>query len=124
MSWFVAASGKRGRSPKFSDTAIQFCLTIKNLFRLALRQTTGFFAQSQLVLDCGDQYPTSARCAAANAVWMCRWRAALAELACTYWLTPQASSSLAKASGSAKKHGAERRRQWRKLQIVIDAQTL
>ena len=41
MSWFAAASGKRGRSPKFSDAAIQFCLTLKNLFGLALRQTTG-----------------------------------------------------------------------------------
>ena len=44
--------------------------------------------------------------------------------ACTYWLTPQASSSLAKASGSAKKHGPERCRQWRKLHISIDAQVL
>ena len=42
MSWFPAASGKRGRSPQFSDEAIQFYLTIKNLFGLALRQTTGF----------------------------------------------------------------------------------
>ena len=41
MAWFAAASGKRGRSPKFSDAAIQFCLTLKNLFGLALRQTTG-----------------------------------------------------------------------------------
>ncbi|MBB2776509.1 UNVERIFIED_ORG: hypothetical protein HNP28_001824 [Comamonas terrigena] len=37
MSWFAAGSGKRGRSPQFSDAAIQFCLTIKNLFCLALR---------------------------------------------------------------------------------------
>ena len=41
VSWFAAASGKRGRSPKFSDAAIQFCLTLKNLFGLALGQTTG-----------------------------------------------------------------------------------
>ena len=34
MSWFAAASGKRGRSPQFSDAAIQLCLTIKNLFGL------------------------------------------------------------------------------------------
>ncbi|SER73700.1 Transposase DDE domain-containing protein [Giesbergeria anulus] len=27
MAWFAAASGKRWRSPKFSDAAIQFCLT-------------------------------------------------------------------------------------------------
>ena len=50
MSWFAAASGKRGRSPQFSDAAIQFCLTIKNLFGLALRQTTDF-VQSLLALS-------------------------------------------------------------------------
>ncbi|MEG0971138.1 MAG: transposase, partial [Acidaminococcaceae bacterium] len=38
MCGFAAASGKRGRSPKFSAAAIQFCLTLKNLFGLALRQ--------------------------------------------------------------------------------------
>lgn len=42
MYWFVVANGKRGGSPQFSDAAIQFYLIIKNLFRLALRQTTGF----------------------------------------------------------------------------------
>jgi hypothetical protein len=42
--WFAAASGKRGRSPKFSDAAMQFCLTIENLFGLALRQAMGFAA--------------------------------------------------------------------------------
>ena len=50
MSWFAAISGKRGRSPQLSDAAIQFCLTIKNLFGLALRQTTGF-VQSLLALS-------------------------------------------------------------------------
>lgn len=44
MTWFAACNGKRGRSPKFSDAAIQFCLTLKNLFGLALRQTTGLVA--------------------------------------------------------------------------------
>lgn len=40
MCWFAAASGKRQRSPKFLDAAIQFCLTLENLFGLALRQIT------------------------------------------------------------------------------------
>jgi hypothetical protein len=55
MVWFAAASGKRGRSPKFSDAAIQFCLTLKNLFGLALRQTTGL-VESVLQL-CGLAWP-------------------------------------------------------------------
>ena len=42
MAWFAAPTGKRGRSPTFSDAAIQFCLSIKNLLGLALRQALGF----------------------------------------------------------------------------------
>jgi len=34
-------SGKRGRSQRFSDEAIQFCLSIKCLFTLPLRQAMG-----------------------------------------------------------------------------------
>lgn len=44
MSWEAAPSGKRGRQPRFSDAAIQVCLTLKVLFGLPLRQTTGFVA--------------------------------------------------------------------------------
>ena len=41
MNWHGQASGKRGRSPTFSDEAIQFCLSIKCLFSLPLRQAMG-----------------------------------------------------------------------------------
>ena len=42
MVWTPPPSGKRGRQPQFSDAAIQTCLTLKVLFGLPLRQTTGF----------------------------------------------------------------------------------
>lgn len=41
LTWAAEPTGKRGRNPTFSDAAIQFCLTIKCLFGLALRQATG-----------------------------------------------------------------------------------
>jgi len=41
-TWEAAPTGKRGRRPDYSDTAIQTCLTMKVLFGMALRQTTGF----------------------------------------------------------------------------------
>ena len=41
LQWSGLASGKRGRPSLFSDAAIQFCLTIKCLFGLALRQAMG-----------------------------------------------------------------------------------
>ncbi len=42
MTWEAAPTGKRGRQPDYSDAAIQTCLTMKVLFGMALRQTTGF----------------------------------------------------------------------------------
>jgi predicted double-glycine peptidase len=41
MQWYAPASGKRGCQRTFSDAAIQFCLSIKCLFGLALRQSLG-----------------------------------------------------------------------------------
>ncbi|WP_349306288.1 transposase [Pseudomonas sp. GX19020] len=49
MTWEAAPSGKRGRQRDYSDAAIQTCLTMKVLFGMALRQTTGF-VESQLRL--------------------------------------------------------------------------
>ena len=42
MVWTPPPSGKRGRQQQFSDAAIQTCLTLKVLFGMPLRQTTGF----------------------------------------------------------------------------------
>ena len=42
--WHVAPWGKRGGQPVYSSAAIQACLTIKVLFGLPLRHTTGFVA--------------------------------------------------------------------------------
>ena len=33
---------KRGRPTRYSDLAIEFCLTVKALFKLSLRATQGF----------------------------------------------------------------------------------
>ena len=44
MIWLAPHDGSPGRPALFSDAAIQFCLTIKVLFKLPLRQTTGMVA--------------------------------------------------------------------------------
>jgi hypothetical protein len=42
MVWEAEPCSKRGRQQAYSDVAIQACLTIKVLFGLPLRLTTGF----------------------------------------------------------------------------------
>ena len=124
MQWFAAASGKRGRSPKFSDAAIQFCLTIKNLFGLALRQAVGF-VESLLKLS-GLHWPVP------DFSTLCRRQRSL-QVHVPYRSSQAGLHLLVDSTGikflgegewKCKKHGAERRRQWRKLHIGIDAQTL
>jgi hypothetical protein len=51
MTWEAAPTGKRGRPPDYSDAAIQTCLTMKVLFGMALRQTTGFVESLLQLID-------------------------------------------------------------------------
>ncbi len=44
MEWLAAPSGRPGRPQTFPDAAIQFCLSLKVLFGLALRQPIGLVA--------------------------------------------------------------------------------
>ena len=41
MAWLAPHEGLPGRPSVFSDAAIRFCLSIKVLFKLPLRQTAG-----------------------------------------------------------------------------------
>jgi len=41
MEWCASPDGRPGRPLRFSDRAIEFCLTLKGLFQLPLRQVTG-----------------------------------------------------------------------------------
>lgn len=41
MTWDAVPTGRRGHQQTYSDAAIQTCLSMKVLFRIALRQTTG-----------------------------------------------------------------------------------
>ncbi len=124
MAWAGAPSGQRGRSPLFSDAAIQFCLMIKNLYGLALRQTTGMVRSllrlAGLDWDVPD-FSTLSR------------RQKHLQVTLTYQRRGEALHLLIDSTGikmlgegewKRKKHGADYRRQWRKVHLGIDAQTL
>ena len=124
LQWSGLASGKRGRTPLFSDAAIQFCLTIKALFGLALRQAMGM-VESLLKLA-GLPWPVP------DYSTVCRRQKTL-KVRISYRPAAQGLHLLVDSTGlkmmgegewKRKKHGAEYRRQWRKLHIGIDAQTM
>ncbi len=124
MQWLGTPSGKRGRSPTFSDAAIQFCLSIKCLFGQPLRQALGM-VQSLLRLAKLDwRVPDFST--------VCRRQKTL-RVELSYQPSKSPLQLLVDSTGikflgegewKSKKHGAKYRREWRKVHLGIDAQTL
>ena len=124
MVWTPPPNGKRGRQQQFSDAAIQTCLTLKVLFGMPLRQTTGF-VQSLLRLVGLDW-------SAPDFSTLCRRQRTL-NVGLSYRgskgpLHLLIDSTGIKAEGegewNARKHGGPKRRIWRKIHIGIDEETL
>lgn len=124
MVWTPPPSGPRGRQQRFSDAAIQTCLTLKVLFGLPLRQTTGF-VQSLLRLVGLDW-------AVPDFSTLCRRQKTL-NMNLPYRggagpLNLLIDSTGIKAEGegewNARKHGGTKRRIWRKIHLGIDEETL
>ena len=122
--WYEQPHGKQGRNQTYSDTAIQCCLMIKSLFRLSLRMVTGF-VQSLIQLFGLDW-------AAPDYSTLCR-RQKHIDISICYQRSSGGLHLLIDSTGlkflgegewKRKKHQPEYRRQWRKLHIGIDAETL
>ncbi|MGB3797605.1 MAG: IS5 family transposase [Alteraurantiacibacter sp.] len=124
MAWHAVPSGKQGRQQTFSDAAIQACLTIKVLFGLPLRQTTGFVASLPKLAGLDwlvPDYSTLCR----------RQRTRPVQLPCQGGQGPLnllVDSTGIKVRGEgewhARKHGGAKGRVWRKVHLGIDEATM
>jgi hypothetical protein len=120
----AAPTGKRGRQPVFTDAAIQTCLTLKAVFGLPLRQTAGLVVS--LLELAGLDWPVpdySTLCRRQKTLTVCipyRPRTGALHLLI--------DSTGVKAEGDgewlARKHGPSKPRDWRKVHLGIDAETL
>ncbi|MFT5933287.1 MAG: hypothetical protein ACI9M6_000328 [Hydrogenophaga sp.] len=124
MPWCVPVSGKRGRQRIFSEAAIPFCLSIKCLFNLALRQSLGLVESVLRLAGLDWSVPDFST--------VCRRQKTL-RVQLPYRASTTALDLLVDSTGikflgegawKRKKHGAEYRRQWRQMHLGIDAQTL
>ena len=120
MVWLAPKAGRMGRPPMFSDAAIQFCLMVKVLFGLPLRQTTGMV--SSILQMAGLDWPvpdlsTLSRRQKTITVEISSRRAAGP-------LNLLVDSTGIKFQGDgewlARKHGTHRRRQYRKVHLAMD----
>jgi hypothetical protein len=122
--WYAPLKGKQGRNQTYSDAAIQCYLMIKSLFRLSLRMVTGFV--QSLIKLCGLNWT------APDYSTLCR-RQKYINITIRYQKSRNGLHLLIDSTGlkflgegewKRKKHQPEYRRQWRKLHIGIDAETL
>ena len=124
MCWHGSASGKRGRSPKYSEAAVQFCLTVKGLFNLPLRQAMGM-TQSLLALAGLDwQVPDFSTVSRRQKHLSVTIGAQPTTTGLHLLVDSTGIKMLGEGEWKSKKHGADYRRQWRKIHLGIDAATL
>ena len=124
MRWHGSASGKRGRTPTYSDAAVQFCLTVKGLFNLPLRQAMGM-AQSLLELAGLDwQVPDFSTVSRRQKHLSVMIGALPATTGLHLLVDSTGIKMLGEGEWKTKKRGADYRRQWRKVHLGINAATL
>ncbi|WP_028456099.1 IS5 family transposase [Chitinilyticum litopenaei] len=124
MQWYAPAGGKAGRQPTFSEAAIQFCLSIKVLFGLALRQTIGMVESLIKLAGLDWQAPNYSTLSRRQQTLTVRIPARRSQGGLHLLIDSTGIQFLGEGEWKRKKHGAEYRRQWRKVHLGIDAQTL
>ena len=123
MAWCGSREGRPGRPVVFSDAAIQTCLMIKVLFGLPLRQTSGMM--TSILKLAGLDWPVP------DYSTLCRRQKSLAVQVpfrrASGPLNLLVDSTGIKLLGDgewlARKHGAQRRRQYRKVHLAMDTAT-
>ena len=124
MTWEAAPTGKRGRQPDYSDAAIQTCLTMKVLFGMALRQTTGFVESLLRLIGLDWAVPDFSTLSRRQKTLKVNipYRGSDGPL----HLLVDSTGIKVEGEGewNARKHGGPKRRVWRKLHIGIDEKTL
>ena len=123
MTWTAPHVGSPGRPAVFSDAAIQFCLSIKVLFKLPLRQTTGMVASLLKMAGLDWEVP--------DYTTICRRQKTLA-VQIPYRRADGPLNLLVDSTGikflgdgewQARKRGVHGRRQWRKVHLSMDTPT-
>lgn len=124
MTWEAAPTGRRGRQSVYSDAAIQTCLTMKVLFGMALRQTTGFVESLLQLTGLDWAVPDFSTLSRRQRTLKVRipYRGSGGPL----HLLVDSTGIKVEGEGewNTRKHGGAKRRVWRKIHIGIDEETL
>ena len=115
--------GKRGRGFQFSDTAIETALMIKGIFSLPLRALQGFidsiFTLMRVPLRSPNYTSISKRSKTVQVKYKNKSKGSVRHIA----IDSTGLKVFGEGEWKVKKHGAEKRRTWRKLHLAVDVDT-
>jgi hypothetical protein len=123
MAWHAPHKGRQERPPVFSNAAIQFCLSIRVLFKLPLRQTAGMVASLLRLVGLDwpvPDYSTPYRRQKTLKVQISYRRA---DGPLNLLVDSTGIKFLGDGEWQARKHGVQGRRQWRKIRLAMDTAT-
>ena len=115
--------GRRGRGFQYSDTAIETALILKGLFKLPLRALEGFinsiFELMRVPLKSPNYSCISKRAKSVDI----QYRLPASGQAAHILIDATGLKVFGEGEWKVRKHGAEKRRTWRKLHLAVDAKT-
>jgi hypothetical protein len=115
---------RQGGQTKYSDIAIQTCLVMRSVYKLPLRQTEGFVNSLIKLLELDISSPDHTTISRRSEDLEVISKSLKKEVPITILI----DSTGLKISGSGEweeeKHGKGRKKQWRKLHLAIDEETL
>ena len=123
MVWRAPKAGRNGRPPVFSDAAIQFCLMVKVLFGLPLRQTTGMVASILSMAGLDWPVPDFSTLSRREKTITVQIPSRRAPGPLNLLVDSTGIKFLGDGEWLARKHGTHRRRQYRKVHLAMDTAT-
>jgi hypothetical protein len=123
MSWHGSANGKRGRSPKYSEAAIQFCLTIKACLTWHCARQWEWHRVCSTLAGLDWQVPDFSTVSRRHKHLAVSIEARPTTTGLHLLVDSTGIKMLGEGEWRTKKHGADYRRQWRKVHLGIDATT-
>jgi hypothetical protein len=124
MIWLSAPRGRAGRPMRFTDSAIELCLTLKVLFNLPLRQATGLVASLLKLADLDWPMPDYTTLCRRQKTLMVELGGRPSSGGLHLLVDSTGIKMMGEGEWKTRKHGASYRRQWRKVHLGIDAETL
>ena len=119
-AWRAPTGEKPGGQPVYSDLAIEAGLTVRLVYGLALRQTEGFLQSISALLDLGLRIPDHTTLSRRSKNLIMRIPVPANDGPLHIMID---STGLRVHSGNMPGSSPPKRRAWRKLHIVIDADT-